>query len=213
MKSDSKNSPSLNEAMFTATGTGNLEAVKTFIDAGGDVNYIEPSTGITILHSAIMSENKELVKLVLAEGADVNVKDKQGRIPLDYAKGLGNVEITQTLENAHKLDSFANIYQGDIQKEFSMENPMNKLSKEDKDKLRQAQAPKEAMGRLSAASINNLSGEALDQIQQAAVPINKIGGRVVSPVSVTGIDQSQNPVVTTRKFQMMTKKGNTGLSQ
>ena len=39
----------------------------------------------TPLHSATANDHKEIVELLIAEGADVNAKDNKGRTPLDWA--------------------------------------------------------------------------------------------------------------------------------
>ena len=76
----------------------NIEAVKQAIADGGDVNvkdkrrWIDFRSGFrlrrngeTPLHDAAYGGQKEIVELLIAEGADVNAKDRGGETPLDGA--------------------------------------------------------------------------------------------------------------------------------
>ena len=42
---------------------------------------------ITPLHFASAKGHKEIAELLIAEGAEVNAKDEDGKTPLDYAIG------------------------------------------------------------------------------------------------------------------------------
>ena len=64
----------------------NIEAVKQHLAAGTDVNAKDEGRGnATPLHLATVSGHKEIVALLIAEGADVNAKIDDGKTPLDYA--------------------------------------------------------------------------------------------------------------------------------
>ena len=65
---------------------GNIEAVKQHIAAGTDVNAVGGLLGWTPLHFAAAFGHKEIVKLLVAKGADVNTKNENGYTPLDLAK-------------------------------------------------------------------------------------------------------------------------------
>ena len=62
-----------------AAANGNIEAVKQHIAAGAD------GIGRTPLHCAAYKGHKEIVELLIAEGADVNAKSRLGQTPLDWA--------------------------------------------------------------------------------------------------------------------------------
>ena len=70
-----------------AAVTGDIEAVKQYLDAGGDVNAKNKVT-TTPLYWAAYEGQKEIVELLIANGADVNAKDDDGDTPLDYAHRL-----------------------------------------------------------------------------------------------------------------------------
>ena len=57
-----------------AADRGNIEAVKQHLTAGTDVNA-KGRAGQTPLHDAAINGRKEVAALLIAKGADVNVKD------------------------------------------------------------------------------------------------------------------------------------------
>jgi uncharacterized protein len=65
---------------------GNIVAVKQHLAAGTGVNAKDDYIGITILQSAALGGQKEIVELLIAKGADVNAKGSKGYFtPLDTA--------------------------------------------------------------------------------------------------------------------------------
>jgi uncharacterized protein len=64
-----------------------LESVKLCVDRGVDVNAVNDA-GQTAMHFAVQSGDS-LVKYLAQHGAALDVKDKQGRTPLDVALGVG----------------------------------------------------------------------------------------------------------------------------
>jgi ankyrin repeat protein len=64
-----------------------LEAVKLLVEHGVDVNAANDA-GQTALHFAVQSGDS-LVKYLAEKGATLDVKDRQGRTPLDVALGVG----------------------------------------------------------------------------------------------------------------------------
>ena len=80
-----------------AVGNGNIEAVKQYLAAGGDVNA-KDDDGWTPLHHAAIWSHKEIAELLIAEGADVNAKDqKEERAPLHMAAYWGENDIVELL--------------------------------------------------------------------------------------------------------------------
>jgi len=85
-----------NISIHEAAGTGNIEAVKQHLAAGTDVNA--KGVASTPLHMGVIGGHKEIVELLIAEGADVNVKDdKYGMTPLLNAASGGHKEIAELL--------------------------------------------------------------------------------------------------------------------
>lgn len=64
-----------------------LEAVQLCIDLGMDVNQAN-SMGLTALHGAANRGDNDIIELLVANGARLDVQDNEGRTPLDWAKGV-----------------------------------------------------------------------------------------------------------------------------
>ena len=62
------------------------------------VNRINKSSGITALHHAVLEENFAMVQHLVKEfNADVQIKDRDGWVPLHAASAVGNIRIAQFL--------------------------------------------------------------------------------------------------------------------
>ena len=70
-------------AIHIATEAGNIESVKQAIADGADVNE-KNADGVAPLSNAAYFGHKEVVELLITNGADVNAKF-DGRTPLDFA--------------------------------------------------------------------------------------------------------------------------------
>ena len=70
-----------------ATEAEMAEGVRVLLDRGVDVNAANDS-GETALHFAAQASD-EIVKMLAAHGARLDVKDKNGRTPVDFAMGVG----------------------------------------------------------------------------------------------------------------------------
>ena len=73
----------LHHALVQAAEAGNIEAVKQHIAAGVNVNG-KVGNGSTALNFAAYNGHKEIVQLLINNGADVNVVDEDGEAPLDF---------------------------------------------------------------------------------------------------------------------------------
>jgi ankyrin repeat protein len=62
-----------------------LDVVKLLVDLGADMNAVN-SNGQTALHGAARAGRNSLVQFLAEHGAELNVKDRQGRTPLDIAR-------------------------------------------------------------------------------------------------------------------------------
>ena len=70
--------------LHEAVKTGNIEAVKQYLDTGTDVNAMS-DIGRTPLYWAADSGYKEIIELLIAKGADVNAKTNDEETLLDMA--------------------------------------------------------------------------------------------------------------------------------
>ena len=64
---------------------GDLAGVQRELNKGADVNA-RGFLGSTLLHNAARWGHKEVAKLLIAKGADVNAKDNRDLTPLDWAE-------------------------------------------------------------------------------------------------------------------------------
>ena len=83
------------------------EAVKLCMEWGGDVNA-KNDIGYTALHGAAFRGANEVVKLLVASGARMDVKNQEGKLPVNMAEGMhigpgGWVEHDDTAALLHKL--------------------------------------------------------------------------------------------------------------
>ncbi|KAK7476652.1 hypothetical protein BaRGS_00032127 [Batillaria attramentaria] len=96
----------------------NLDTVKLLVEKGADVNSRNESTGLTPLHIAVQAEEDDeftdageerakMIEFLLSVGADVNAKDKDNKIPLDWAVLKGKDKICNILLNRMKGDTGA----------------------------------------------------------------------------------------------------------
>lgn len=84
-------------ALIPASEHGHVETVRILIAAGVPVNHVN-NLGWTAMQEAILLGDgglpqQEVVGLLLAAGADPDIRDPQGRTALDNAERLGFIEI------------------------------------------------------------------------------------------------------------------------
>ena len=84
--------------IFTASLTGNLEAIKQHAAAGANLNGTEPNGGSAPLMLATLTGQVKAVSLLLAHDVDVNLKNgKDGATALHLAAFFGYPDIVDTL--------------------------------------------------------------------------------------------------------------------
>jgi ankyrin repeat protein len=66
-----------------------IEAMKLCLERGVDINAATDKTLNTALHAAAGEGTDDIVKFLLEDGANPNLKDNKGRTPLDVALGKG----------------------------------------------------------------------------------------------------------------------------
>jgi len=82
--------------IFSAVKDGDIEAVRKYLDAGGDTNASDIA-GLTSLHYASRYDQKEIVQLLIINGASINSQSDNGLTPLHLSGKTGNKEITELL--------------------------------------------------------------------------------------------------------------------
>lgn len=91
---------------------GNLQAVKAFVEKGGDVNDRHKLSGGTILSYAAGSGNIDLVRYLISKGANVNALDNNGTTALHYAAREHREQVIRLLVASGSIQNvFADKYQ------------------------------------------------------------------------------------------------------
>lgn len=87
-----------NIELYQAMATGDVAKVKAMLDANPKLlTEKDPSTGGTLLHTAVVIFNMDIMKLIISKGADINAGDQSGITPLHMAVITGNVEASKLL--------------------------------------------------------------------------------------------------------------------
>lgn len=87
------------QPLSIAVATGNYEMAQNFLKFGSDVNQATKTMGLTPLMFAARYNNVELLKLLVANGADVSVKSRVGVTALGYAKLCNASDSVKYLES------------------------------------------------------------------------------------------------------------------
>ncbi len=72
---------------FSRSDAEYLEAAKLCLDRGNDVNAVN-AQGFAAIHGAANRGFDAMIELLAANGAKLDVKDKQGRTPMTFAEGV-----------------------------------------------------------------------------------------------------------------------------
>jgi uncharacterized protein len=72
---------------YTESVQARLDAVKLCLELGADVNASN-SMGLTALLGAVNRGSNDIIELLVARGARLDIKDKEGRTPLRWAEGV-----------------------------------------------------------------------------------------------------------------------------
>lgn len=83
--------------LITAANHGRLDAVKTLLAVGADLNKGSTQDGCTALHVAVLHGYDTVVSTLLERGVDKDLMDDHGECPLSLAAGKGHRVIFQGL--------------------------------------------------------------------------------------------------------------------
>ena len=86
--------------LHDAAEKGDLVKVQALLTSHPELVHKQDTYGCTPLHMAAYGGSQEVVEMLLACQAIVNVRDNAGRIPADYAEVKGHLELAKRLKNA-----------------------------------------------------------------------------------------------------------------
>jgi ankyrin repeat protein len=73
---------------FPVSDADKIAAIRFSVEQGVDINAVD-GNGQTALHVAAGQSSERIVSALVEGGARVTIKDKQGRTPIDVARGIG----------------------------------------------------------------------------------------------------------------------------
>ncbi|XP_059161557.1 ankyrin repeat domain-containing protein 50-like [Physella acuta] len=88
-----------NTAAIVASEAGRLPILQELLGRGACVNAANSSC-LTALHKAIMMSDVDMVKTLIAAGAEVNLDDPDGNVYLNLAQSLDNTDVVEALKTA-----------------------------------------------------------------------------------------------------------------
>jgi ankyrin repeat protein len=83
--------------IFVAAQNGDLETVKSLLKVNPELVRKIDTLGVTPLHRAAQQGRIDVVRLLLASGADVNAQDKYGNTPLHESALFGHKDVVALL--------------------------------------------------------------------------------------------------------------------
>jgi uncharacterized protein len=91
-------------ALISAAQLGFVDIVRALIEAKADIDHVN-GRGWTALITAVVlgngkKEHLEIVEALVTARADGDIKDHQGKMAIDYARGRGYADMVRILEKA-----------------------------------------------------------------------------------------------------------------
>lgn len=97
-------SPYDGTALIAAAHLGHVEPVRILVAAGAPLDHVNNLQWTALLEAVILGDGGpnyvEIVKILLAAGADPNRSDGQGDTPLAIARGLGRTALAEAIAAA-----------------------------------------------------------------------------------------------------------------
>ena len=108
-------------SIHKAVSKENVGAIKQHLAAGTDVNAKDDSLGWTPLHYTAASGNRQITKLLISKGANVNAINSNNDTPLDIAAFIFGIETTKQRSNLTQTADLLRKHGGKTKKELKAE--------------------------------------------------------------------------------------------
>ena len=95
------NEPGPGEVMplSVAAANGNIEMANLLLKHGANINKATTADRITALHNAVAHKQKDMITLLIKNGAKVDIKTPKGKSILDTAKATKNENIIDLIQS------------------------------------------------------------------------------------------------------------------
>jgi ankyrin repeat protein len=93
--------------IFSAVNHKNLESVKILIDADVEINIQDKKMENTPLHEAVQTSQHDIAEILLINGANQEIENKNGKTPKDLLKSLPKVDKKTLLKMTKLLNDFS----------------------------------------------------------------------------------------------------------
>lgn len=90
-------------ALLYAIAVEQTECAKLIVEKGADVNATSGEPGMSPLHAAVFIESPTMVEYLIAHGANVNAKDRNGNTPLHHVNDAANYARTASPQISNLL--------------------------------------------------------------------------------------------------------------
>ena len=86
-----------NTPLIYAAQNGSTDNIRVLLKYKVDPDYQNPANGTSALSAAAAAGQEKAAQMLVSEGADINLKDKEGRTPLFYAAENGQTALIRQL--------------------------------------------------------------------------------------------------------------------
>lgn len=156
--------------------------IKLLLDAGADINATNRTTHFSALHHAVEANANDALKLLIARGADLYVRNSDGRTPLEFAAStnrVGAFELLKAAEcSARKCEGAGTAHAA------SLDELLAKLDAEVPGWLKQANVPGAAVAVIQNGVVTTTRGYGLANVEKQ-IPVTPTTGFNVGSISKT----------------------------